>query len=175
MYVYKRLSPSNSYFPPSISLSLLTSPYLSINHHFAMLPITCHTVDIIAVQSRNYAPSAVLAQVPAYISPPPPSDYQMWILESMKTVATTSTLAICVILWLTLLLFSSFAHQTARGSAEIACPCGIRRVIMVITCKYHYPANKPPFLFCPMLVCTKGGSLVVGFYSKSTSVVFSPG
>ena len=51
----------------------------------------------------------------------------------------------------TLSLFSSFAHQTAREIAEIARPRGIRRSVMVVTRKYHYPAYKPPPLFCPML------------------------
>ena len=30
---------------------------------------------------------------------------------------------------------------------------------MVVTCKYHCPANKLPPLFCPMLACRGGGLL----------------
>ena len=87
----------------------------------------------------------------------------------IKTVATASTLAICVILCLTLSLFSSFAHQIARESVEIAHPYGIHWMVMVITCKYHYPAHKPPPLFCPMLACTKvgGGGVIAGFYGTN--------
>ena len=70
---------------------------------------------------------------------------------------TGSTLAICVKLCRSLSLFSSFAHQTARESAEITRPRGIRRSVVVITGKCHYPANKPPPLFCSMLTCTKRG------------------
>ena len=61
---------------------------------------------------------------------------------------------------------SSFAHQTARKSAEIACPRGIQWSVMVVTRKYNDPANKPPPHFCPMLACTKGGGgVIAGFYS----------
>ena len=50
-----------------------------------------------------------------------------------------------------------FALQTARESEEIVHPRGISESVMVITCKYHYPAHKPPPLFCQMLACTKWG------------------
>ena len=67
--------------------------------------------------------------------------------ETIKTVATASKLAICVTLCLTLLFFSSFAHQAARESTGIAHPCGIRRSVMVVTRKYKDPAYKPPPTF----------------------------
>ena len=57
---------------------------------------------------------------------------------------------------MTQLLISSFAHRIAREGAEITCPRGICCSITVVTCKYHYPKNKLPPLFCPMLACTKG-------------------
>ena len=59
------------------------------------------------VESRNYVP-------PSRISPP------AFFHEPIKTVATASKPAICVILCLPLSFFLSFAHQTARGSTEIA-------------------------------------------------------
>ena len=37
---------------------------------------------------------------------------------------------------------------------------------MVVTFKCHYPVNKPPHLFCPMLACTRGGGIIVGLYGK---------
>ena len=64
---------------------------------------------------------------------------------------------------MTQLLFSSFAHQIAREGAEIARRRGIRWSVMVVTCKYYYPTNKLPPLFCPILACTKGG-IIAGFY-----------
>ena len=49
-------------------------------------------------------------------------------------------LAIYVILNLTLSLFSSFAHQTARESAEIVHPCGIGRSVVVgLICETKIP------------------------------------
>ena len=87
---------------------------------------------------------------------PPFSEYHITCMyKPIKTVVTASALAICVILCLTLSFFSSFAHQTARESVEIAHPRGISRSVMVITCKCHYPMHEPPPLFCPMLACTK--------------------
>ena len=58
---------------------------------------------------------------------------------------------------MTLSLFSSFAHQTARESAEIARPCDIHQSVVVVICKYRYPANKPPPPFL--------GGVITGFYS----------
>ena len=47
--------------------------------------------------------------------------------------------------------FLEFSHQTARERAEIECLHCFRLMVMVVVCKYHYPTNKPPPLFCPSL------------------------
>ena len=75
----------------------------------------------------------------------------------MKTVATASTLAICVIMP----YFVAFCppEKVQRLRTHMAIP----RLVMVITCEYHYPAHKPPPLFCPMLACTKR-DIIAGFY-----------
>ena len=102
----------------------------------------------------------------------PFSNYQMRVHEPLKTVAicTASTLASCVILCLNYFVaFSSFAHQTARESAEIVCQHGFCRSEMVITSKYHYPKNKPTPLFCPILAYTKGR----GAYLRDSTVLQS--
>ena len=58
--------------------------------------------------------------------------------KTIKTAATASTLAIChIMLVLIKSLFLSFAHQTARESAEITHPHNIRQSVMVVTCKYR--------------------------------------
>ena len=54
-------------------------------------------------------------------------------------------------------VFSSFAHQTARESTEIAHPRGIRPLVMVVTRKCKDPVYKPPPHFLPNPSMHKGG------------------
>ena len=59
-------------------------------------------------------------------------------MSQAKKVTTTNKLAICVINYALIYRFSRVlhAHQPARESTEIARPCGIGRLVMVITRKY---------------------------------------
>ena len=81
--------------------------------------------------------------------PPPPVllwvwNLAMWMLKPLKTIATCHVKAYFVV----------FLHQTASESAEIACPRGDRRSVMVVKRKYHDSMHKPPPLFCLMLACS---------------------
>ena len=53
--------------------------------------------------------------------------------------------------------FLKFAHETAREIAEIVCPRGICQSVMIVTCKYHYPAYKPPPVFPNAIMHKRGG------------------
>ena len=53
-----------------------------------------------------------------------------------------------------------FCPSNYQRKCEIAHPRGIRRSVMVITCKYHYPANKPS----PNTSMHKRRGVIVGFY-----------
>ena len=46
---------------------------------------------------------------------------------------------------------SVFLHQTPSKSTEIVHPRGDRRLVKVVTRKYHDPAHKPLPLFCLIL------------------------
>ena len=68
--------------------------------------------------------------------------------------------------------FLEFAHQTARETAEIAHPRGIRRSVMVVTCKHHYPAISPLPCFAQCYHAQKRG-VIAGFYGINGGVMFA--
>ena len=62
------------------------------------------------------------------------------------------------------MLLLRFAHQTAATeAAEVILPCGVCWLVMVITRTCHDPTHKFPPLFRPMLACTKGEGVWMGF------------
>ena len=75
--------------------------------------------------------------------------------ETERDGGVTYIVYMCV-----LLFFSSFAHQTARESTEIACPLGIQWSIMVITRKYYDPVYKPPSPLLPNASMQRGAGVI---------------
>ena len=57
-----------------------------------------------------------------------------------------------------------FVHQTAATeTTEFILPCGVCWLVIVITWTCHDPTHKFPPLFHPMLACTRGEGIWMGF------------